>query len=299
MKVLVTGGAGFVGSQLALELERQGEDVTILDNFSSGDHRNLLSFKGDIVTGDIRKPEDLGKIEEPDVIFHQAAITDTTIKDENTIFSVNVEGFRNILNYANKNNIDVIYASSAGVYGNGSIPMKENVTAPLNAYSFSKLAMDNLAKKQKDSGLRIVGLRYFNVFGPGEQFKEKTASMIFQLAQQMKEGRPTIFKHGEQKRDHIYVKDVVNANILALKAEESCVVNVGTGNATSFNELINILNEVLSIQQEPEYIDNPYEKDYQTNTQADTAEAQEKIGFKAEYELKAAVKEYLEEIKLV
>lgn len=295
MKILVTGGAGFVGSNLALALQKEHE-VSVLDNFISGDHRNLAGFEGDVITGDIRDDSVFSKAEEPDVILHQAAITDTTVTDQNAMFSVNVEGFRNLLAFASRNSIDVVYASSAGVYGNLPVPMKEDKTGPANIYGFSKLVMDNLAKKHTENGLKIVGLRYFNVFGPREEYKGRAASMILQLARQMITGkRPRIFKHGEQKRDHIYIKDVVEANLAAMKARESCIVNVGTGKATSFNEIINVLNNVLGKDMEPEYFDSPY-SDYQSNTQASTELAEKMLGFSAKYSVEEGVREYFKEV---
>ncbi|MBI4018889.1 MAG: ADP-glyceromanno-heptose 6-epimerase [Candidatus Aenigmarchaeota archaeon] len=299
MKVLVTGGAGFVGSNLAVSLQ-DGNEVSVLDNFSSTDDKNLEGFDGNIINGDIRDSATIAKISEPDIIFHQAAITDTTITDQGTVFSVNVEGFRNVLDYAITKGINLVYASSAGVYGNGPVPMKEGQSSPLNSYGSSKLAMDNLAKRHWNSGIKIIGLRYFNVFGPRELYKKKAASMIYQLALQMAaDKRPKIFKYGEQMRDHIYVKDVVQANVMAMKAKESCIVNVGTGKATSFNDVVAILNEVLGKDLEPEYIDNPYKNGYQNNTQASTENAQKLLGFKSKYTLQKAVQEYLTEIGMI
>jgi ADP-L-glycero-D-manno-heptose 6-epimerase len=151
--------------------------------------------------------------------------------------------------------------------------------------------MDGIAEKYFGK-MHIVGLRYFNVFGPNEAHKERPASMIYHLTKQMKSGqRPRIFKYGEQKRDHIYVKDAVEATIKALNAP-SGIYNVGTGIATSFNELIKILNEVLKTNYEPEYIDNPYEGTYQNHTQADTTKAEKFLKFRARYQLRDAIKEY-------
>ncbi|HLD83475.1 MAG TPA: ADP-glyceromanno-heptose 6-epimerase [archaeon] len=299
MKILVTGGAGFVGSNLAISLQDDHE-VSVLDNFSSGDSHNLAGFDGNVITGDIRDAATVAKAGKPDVILHQAAITDTTITDQGIVFSVNVEGFRNVLDYAISKGIDLVYASSAGVYGNGPVPMKEEESAPLNSYGFSKLAMDNLAKRHWDSGIKIIGLRYFNVFGPRERYKKKAASMIYQLALQMAAGKsPRIFKHGEQMRDHIYVKDVVHANLMAMNAKGNCIVNVGTGKATSFNEVVGVLNEVLGKDLAPEYMDNPYQEGYQNNTQASTDNAEKLIGFGAKYSLQKGVQEYLTEIGMI
>ncbi|MBI4014379.1 MAG: ADP-glyceromanno-heptose 6-epimerase [Candidatus Aenigmarchaeota archaeon] len=296
MKILITGGAGFIGSNLAMALEKS-HDVTILDNLSSGKKDNLKGFAGATVEGDIRNAASLKKAGTPDVIFHEAAVTDTTITDHAAMASVNVDGFTNILNYAKTCGARVVYASSASVYGNGPVPMREEQSAPLNEYALSKLKMDKMAM---DCDVRIVGLRYFNVYGSREEGKGKTASMIIQLARQMLAGKkPKIFKHGEQVRDHVYVKDVVDANLRAMKAKQNCLVNVGTGKATSFNELVSILNKTLEANLTPEYIDNPYTTAYQSNTQADTRKAEKLIGFKARYALNEGIKDYFREIGLL
>ncbi|GAI10155.1 unnamed protein product, partial [marine sediment metagenome] len=227
------------------------------------------------------------------VIFHQAAITDTTVSDEKKMMEVNVGGFKRVLDFALKERATLVYASSAGVYGSGSCPMKEDQKpSPQNAYARSKLLMDEIAIKYRDK-IKIVGLRYFNVYGPREGYKKKAASMIYQLACQMKANKnPRIFKYGEQSRDFIYVKDVVDATIRAMKAKENGVVNVGTGVATTFNRVIKILNEVLGTSYEPEYFDNPYSF-YQDETRADIKRAEELLGFKARYSIEEGIKDYL------
>jgi ADP-L-glycero-D-manno-heptose 6-epimerase len=153
--------------------------------------------------------------------------------------------------------------------------------------------MDIAANKLKHD-MHIVGLRYFNVFGPRETHKGRPASMILHLSKQMKENKnPRIFKNGEQIRDHIYVKDVVKATILAAEAE-SGIYNVGTGIGTDFNELINILNQVLNTNLKPEYFESPYNmKTYQSNTQADTTLAESKLKFKPDFTLKQGIEDYM------
>lgn len=295
MRALVTGGAGFIGSNLALELEKQGWKVTVVDNFFSGDFKNLTTFKGEVIPENVLDVDWAIRVPRPDVIFHQAAITDTTILDQKFMVRENFEGFHKILKFAIKNKAKVVYASSAGVYGNGPAPQKVNQELfPLNPYAFSKYLMDQYVfDLAKHVPITIVGLRYFNVFGPREQHKKKAASMIYQLYLQMKEGRrPRIFKFGEQKRDHIYVKDVVRANILAAESKKSGVVNVGTGRGTSFNELVSELNRSLGTSLEPEYFDNPYDF-YQTDTCAEHQSAKELIGFKTEFSFADAVKDYV------
>src|SRR5207253_6667876 len=144
----------------------------------------------------------------------------------------NVETFRALLDLAVETKARVVWASSCSVYGRGAVPMKESQPPdPLNVYAFSKLCMERLAK-QYESRLShpIVGLRYSNVYGPGEDHKGKLASMIHQLAQQMRAGkRPRIFKSGEQRRDFVYIDDVVQANARALAAREAGIYNAGAG----------------------------------------------------------------------
>jgi ADP-L-glycero-D-manno-heptose 6-epimerase len=295
MKCIVTGGAGFIGSNLALELESKGNEVVIVDNLLSGSKDNIKNFKGKFLHIDISNEF---KLEHKfDVIFHQAAITDPRYANDEETLRQNIQGFKNIIALAKKNNAKLIYASTASLYGNTKPPQKEEQEKELlSAYAKSKIIMDEMASHLWNE-MHIVGLRYFNVFGPNEAHKGRPASMIYHLAKQMKLGkRPRIFKYGEQKRDHIYVKDCVLANILALDAK-SGIYNVGTGIGTDFNQLVKTLNEVMETNLEPEYFDMPYDpKTYQMNTQADTTRAEKYLKFKAKYTLKQGIKEYLEMI---
>lgn len=294
MKALVTGGAGFIGSNVAEKLESQGVDVTVLDNFKSGDFRNLSDFKGDVIAQDAVETE-WGKLPPFEVIFHQQAITDTTVLDQKWMLEQNVEAFRKLLSHCISKKIPLIYASSAGVYGNEPPPQRENgPLKPLNIYGFSKLQMDRLTFQAiKIAKSPIVGLRYFNVFGPHEQYKGKVASMIYQLSEQIRAGKkPRIFEFGEQERDHIYVKDVVSANMCAWISEKSGVVNVGTGKPTSFNRLLEIIKDFFNTKVETEYFKNPYDF-YQNHTCADVVSAAKLIGFKAEWSIEKGIRDYL------
>ncbi len=298
MRFLVTGGAGFIGSNIAHALQEKGlGDVVILDNFSSGNWRNLEGFRGDVVTGDVQSPEWIEKVGRVDAILHQAALTDTTVLDPRRQMESNVEGLRMVSRFAEESGIRrLVYASSAGVYGNAPCPMREEQGAtPHNAYGFSKAVADDLAREfaRQHPQMTIIGLRYFNVYGPREGHKGSARSMILQLAQQMQAGRrPRIFKFGEQSRDFVYVKDVVEANLKALQSRQSGVANVGTGTATTFNRIIEILNETLGTSLEPEYFDNPY-AGYQDKTQAAVEQAENILGFKAGHSIEAGIRDYL------
>ena len=293
-KILITGGAGFIGSNLALALQKKypENEYFIIDNFLSGNSANLVGFNGKIFSDDISKINLNDYFDKIDVIFHQAANTDTTVSDQDKMTRNNLEGFKNVLGFALKNKAKLIYASSAAIYGHSKPPMivGKNET-PANVYGFSKLSADNIARGHfKD--LPIIGLRYFNVYGPGEKYKEKMASMIWQLYLQMKEGKaPKIFKYGEQKRDQVYIKDIVNANLLAIDCKKSGIFNIGAGKATTFNEIVINLNEALSTNLKPEYIDNPYEH-YQDNTEADLTETKEVLRYFPEYDIIKGIKNY-------
>ncbi len=298
-RVLVTGGAGFIGSNLTMELRKRGVGVVVVDDFSSGHFENLLDFDGDVIAADLVDAKSwVGKVGAVDAIFHQAAITDTTVTDQKRMMEVNVEAFRNVLTFAVETGVKrIVYASSAGTYGAGRIPMREtDATEPMNVYGFSKKVMEATARQfhREEPGLALVGLRYFNVYGPGERFKGKSASMIIQLYDQMKAGqRPRIFKEGEQFRDHIYVKDVVSANLAAVEAESSGVYNVCTGRTTDFNTIVDELNKVLGTSLKPDYIENPYSF-YQNETQGDPTAAAEAIGFTAKFSSADGIRDYFE-----
>lgn len=300
--ILITGGAGFIGSNLALKLQKEfpNSKILILDDFSSANFKNLKGFKGIVYSCDVSTDEVFFKIEDfkPDVIFHLASITDTTVTDQEYMMRRNVDGFKNVLELAYDNESIVVYASSASVYGNvrEKVPLKEDrEKSPENVYAFSKYIMDNLAQEfAEKTSLKIVGVRYFNVYGPREAHKGKFASMIYQLYLQMKSGqRPRIFKWGEQKRDFVYVKDAVDATILAAKAPRSTVYNVGSGEATSFNDVIKYLNQALGTDFEPEYFDCPYDF-YQEYTQADMTKIKEELGFVPRYSIQRGIKEYVD-----
>jgi len=258
----------------------------------TGNKNNLKGFNGKFIKIDVTEDDELN--EKFDVIFHLAAITDPRHPNDKETYNNNIQGFKNIISLVKKSNAKLIYASTASLYGNGPTPMKEDQKKEiLSAYGKSKIEMDEIAASLFDK-IHIVGLRYFNVFGPREAYKNKAASMVYHLGKQIRAGKnPRIFKQGEQKRDHIYVKDVVDSTILAINAKQSCVVNIGTGIATNFNDLIKVINDVLEKNLRPEYFDMPYDpKTYQSGTQADTKKADEFLVFKSKWPLKEGIKDY-------
>ncbi|ADC89814.1 ADP-L-glycero-D-manno-heptose-6-epimerase [Thermocrinis albus DSM 14484] len=305
MRVLVTGGAGFIGSNVAKAVERAYPEarVTVLDNFSSGHFKNLWGFGGDVITGDVTDLslwEYLKKNFRFEVVFHKAAITDTTVMDQALVMRTNADSLRYILDACSYWGAKLIYASSAAVYGKTTPPMKEGKgEIPQNVYGFSKLIMDRIALRylQTQTDIKVVGFRYFNVYGPGESFKGKAASMVYQLYLQMKEGRrPRLFKWGEQKRDFVYIEDVVKANLLALEKDVSGVFNIATGKARSFNDIVGILNGLLGTNLEPDYFDCPYDF-YQEHTEADISLAREILGYEPMFSLEDGIEDYVKRLE--
>lgn len=298
--ILVTGGAGFIGSNLVLTLQDQmpAARLTVIDDFRSGDFKNLAGYRGDFIAQNLATldwREQFGD-ETFDAIFHLASITDTTLHDQFVQVHDNVESFRRLLHFAKPNRTRIIYASSAATYGAASSASAEtNGAAPANVYAFSKAIMDNIASRaaHESAGWIIIGLRYFNVYGPREAHKGVPASMVYHLSRQMKAGqRPRIFKQGDQKRDFVYVKDIVDGNIRALEGKQSGIYNLGSGQARSFNELIDVLNRSLETDFKPDYIENPHAH-YQNFTQADLTNVRSALGYEPKYSLETGVADYM------
>lgn len=296
MKVLVTGGAGFIGSNVVKFLEERGAKVFVIDDFSSSNFKNLEGTNAEVICADITDEKVFSKLLKVDAVIHEAAITDTTLKDDKRMMLVNFEGFKNVFRYCARKKIKLVYISSAAVYGDGPSPMKESQPLkPLNIYGYSKYLCDCFASKFLNKKVLplLVGLRYFNVYGPGEYHKKTAASMIYQLYLQIKENKPPrIFKWGEQKRDFIYVKDAARITVEALSLKKDFIINVGTGKARSFNEIIDCLNKAVGKNLKPDYFDNPYVGLYQDFTQADTS-LLKKLNLEAKYSLEEGINDYV------
>ena len=313
--ILITGGAGFIGSNLAFYFQHNHPDakVVVLDSFRSGEtlsngnlksfghFKNLIGFNGEVISGDINDQELLARLERDykfDYIFHEAAISDTTAQEQDLMVRTNVNAFKDLLDLAVKHDANMIYASSAATYGSSDI-FKVGHEQPNNVYGFSKVMMDNIANEYMlKTDISIVGLRYFNVYGPREYFKNTTASMVLQFGHQILAGKnPRLFEGSDKiKRDFIYIEDVIQANIKAMHPRKSGVVNVGTGKARSFQDIVDILCDELDMHPKYEYIPNPYIGSYQFFTQADIEDTKESLGYEPRYEMEDGIKAYLPEI---
>ena len=310
-KILITGGAGFIGSNLAFYFQENHPNakVTVLDIFrteetfsngnlkSFGHFKNLLGFRGEVRQGDINDGDVIAKLleEKYDYIFHEAAISDTTVRDQALMIATNVNAFKALLDVAMASDATIVYASSAATYGNAPSPQIVGKEAPENVYGFSKLMMDNIAYEYHDTypKARIVGLRYFNVYGAREYFKNSTASMVLQFGLQILKGNAPRLFEGSDKilRDFIYIEDVIQANVKAMLGK-SGVYNVGTALPRSFQDIADTLQEVLGVAYGNEYIKNPYTA-YQTFTQADIDTTKEALGYEPRFSLQEGIAAYI------
>ena len=315
--ILVTGAAGFIGSNLCFYFQNNYPNCTIValdcfrseDKFSNGNlksfghFKNLLGFKGLVISGDINDDKLLESLEKNykfDYIFHQAAISDTTALEQDIMIRTNVNAYENLLKISIKHNANMIYASSAATYGD-SDRFEVGYEKPNNVYGFSKVMMDNITYEylKKDLNISIVGLKYFNVYGPREFYKNKTASMVVQFAHQILKGlTPKLFEGSDKiLRDFIYIEDVIQANIKACNPKKSGIYNVGTGIARSFEDIVNILQEELDINNGKEYIPNPFIGSYQFFTQANIQTTKENLKYEPKYSMEDGIKAYIPEIK--
>ncbi|GER86754.1 GDP-mannose 4,6-dehydratase [Dictyobacter vulcani] len=291
-RYLVTGGAGFIGSHITATLLQQGENVRILDNFSTGRESNLQAFEGlagtvEIIRGDIRDLTTVKQAAEGvEVIFHQAALASVprSIADPVSSLEVNVNGTQNVLVAARDAQARrVVFASSSSVYGNTpTLPKHEGMpTAPMSPYAVHKLAGELLCAVFTDIyGLETVALRYFNVFGPRQDPKSEYAAVIprFLTALLTKE-QPIVFGDGEQTRDFTFVANVVQANIKAASATDAIgqAMNVGCGERISLNEVLHIAGELLETSVNIDYRD-PRPGDVRDSL-ADISKAQRLLGY--------------------
>ena len=314
--ILITGGAGFIGSNLAYYFQDNypNSQVVVFDCFrndevfsngnpmSYGHYKNLIGFKGDVICGNINNKTDLLLLNNYkfDYIFHQAAISDTRVYDQEIVIRTNVNSFYELLEIAKKDDAVLVYASSAATYGNLPSPQTVGKESPINPYGYSKLLMDQIAYRyvNENPDMTVVGLRFFNVYGSREYYKAKTSSMVIQLGHQILDGKaPRLFKGSDQiLRDFIYIEDVIQANIKACNPNNNGTYNVGTSISRSFQDIADILQKELDTSLGTEYFDNPFDG-YQLNTRADIASTKVNLSFEPNFSLEEGIKTYIPEIK--
>ena len=249
--IVVTGGAGFIGSNILKGLNDAGEkNILVVDNLSNAQkHLNLnrLSFNDYIDKDDFLL--NIGKFKNLKTIFHQGACSSTIEQDGKYMMSNNYEYSKILLNNCLEHKIDFLYASSAAVYGNGDNGFAEELKAeyPLNVYGFSKFAFDNYVRRVfPKAEIQILGLRYFNVYGPQENHKGRMASVAFHLFNQLKDsGKMRLFEGSEEfRRDFIHVADTVKINLHFFQTKSSGIFNAGTGKARSFTDIARIMQSM-------------------------------------------------------
>lgn len=333
---IVTGGAGFVGSNVVAEILRRepAAHLVVVDPMRSGSFANIVEacqrkrvgpFRGQVIAeSSWALPWDdiLAGYEKPAAIFHLGAITDTTVTDEALMLRENVEGFEDLLSACAPTNeikdaTPLVYASSAATYGmlhtKGEAFTLDDAGHASNVYGFSKWLMECEHRRfaMDYPRARIVGLRYFNVFGPGEGRKSAMASMVYKLARQLLEGHtPRLFTDGSQARDQVHIDDVVDCTLHASgvaslrenpgakpKPITSGVYNLGSGIATSFNEIIDVLRQTFGLtgdKQRVEYFHMPdsVRQFYQDFTRADMSQTEKGLGWKPTREPRNAIAEY-------
>jgi ADP-L-glycero-D-manno-heptose 6-epimerase len=313
--ILITGGAGFIGSNLAFYLQENFPEskIIVFDCFrnqetfqngnlkSFGHYKNLIGFKGNIICGNINNKDDLALLNtyKFDVIFHHAAISDTRVYDQEIVMKTNVNSFYDLLAIAKRNSSVMVYASSAATYGSLPSPQTVGKENPENPYGYSKYVMDQIAARYSNQNpeLTIVGLRFFNVYGPREYYKASTSSMVIQLGHQILNNKaPRLFNNSHQiLRDFVYIEYVIQANIKACQPKKNGTYNVATGIPRSFQEIADILQKELGSDLETEYFDNPF-NGYQMHTQADISSSNKNLNFEPKYSLEQGIKTYIPEI---
>ncbi|AKH97417.1 SDR family oxidoreductase [Halanaeroarchaeum sulfurireducens] len=298
---LVTGVAGFIGSNLATELLDRGYSVRGVDNFETGRKSNLEALHSDdefsFYEGDVRNAEMMAElVDGVDYLFHQAAVPSVprSVDDPVTSTDANCTGTATVLNAARNADVDTaVVASSSSVYGSSeTLPKVETMpTNPESPYALSKYYTEKLAVQFSDLyDIDTVALRYFNIFGPRQDPNGEYAAVIPKFINLMLEGeRPVIYGDGEQSRDFTYIDNAVEANILAAEGDVTGeVCNVACGDRVTVNELVEMLNDLLGTELEPKY-DPPRPGDVR-HSHADISKAEELLGYDPEVDFKEGLK---------
>jgi UDP-N-acetylglucosamine/UDP-N-acetyl-alpha-D-glucosaminouronate 4-epimerase len=288
VKALVTGGAGFIGSNLVRGLLERGDEVRVLDNFSTGNRANLGGLDVEIVEGELRSYERVhNSVRGVEVVFHLGALGSVprSVQDPLTSSAVNIEGTLNVLLAARDEGVRrVIYSSSSSIYGNrAELPARESAAPdPISPYAVAKLAAERycVSFSRVYAPLESVVLRYFNVFGPRQSPFSQYAAVVPLFVTAIREGRPiTVYGDGEQSRDFTFVENVVEATIAAATADgvSGSILNVASGSPESVNTLAQALGEILG--REVERVEQPPRAGDIRDSWADIEQARKLLGF--------------------
>ena len=266
MRFLVTGGAGFIGSNMVEALIARGDEVVVLDDFSTGSMENLRGFKSGIrvLRGSARDVGnmDFGKI---DGIFHFGMPSSSPMYNENSgLVGETINDAIALFEFARKSDCPVVFASTSSIYNGVAPPHREDAQIkPMDHYTEARIEIERLAELHgKLYGLNAAGMRFFSVYGPHEKAKGRYANVLSQFLWKMRENeRPAIYGDGRQARDFVYAKDVARACELAMEKNSGFeVYNVGTGKKATFNDIVRMINRALGKKIEPRYVENPSKK---------------------------------------
>jgi UDP-glucose 4-epimerase len=303
LRILVTGGAGFIGSNLVEALLASGKEVTVLDNMDTGSTLNLKDLNGSLEVIEANCTDASRLDLKPEAIYHLGIPSSSPMYKKNPfLVGEAINGAIAIFELAKKAGCRVVYASTSSLYSGLTPPHREDMTIQVtDYYTEARLAMERIAELyNRLFEVSSVGLRFFSVYGPKEKSKKQYANMVSQFMWEMMEGKaPMIYGDGNQTRDFVYVKDLVKALRLASDSDYHGILNVGTGKAYSFNDVVRILNKKLGSAIEPIHVENPI-KNYVRATLADPSKTKEILGFESHYSLEDGIGElvrYYEELK--
>jgi len=291
----VTGGCGFIGSNLVERLVKEGYSVVVFDNLHTGNPKNIEGLDVEFFSEPYSKLAEI--VPKAEVIFHLGIPSSSPMYKRNPkLVGEAINDAIEVFEYAKQSGCKVVYASSSSLYNGNKIPYREDMPIYVtDFYTECRYAIERLAKLYNILfGVKSVGMRFFSIYGPKEEFKGQYANIVSQFLWSMqKDEPPVIFGDGTQTRDFTHVYDVVDSLLLAWKKDFECeIFNVGTGVAYSFNEVVEILNKLLGKNIKPIYKPNPI-KNYVYHTLADTTKAEKLLGFKAKIPLEEGVKSLL------
>jgi len=295
LEILVTGGCGFIGSNLVERLVKECHSVTVFDNLHTGNLKNIEGLDVKFFNEPYNRVSAF--VPKVDVIFHLGIPSSTPMyKRKPRLVGEAINDAIEIFEYAKEKKCEVVYASSSSIYNGNEVPYREDMPVYItDYYTECRYTIERIAKLYNIlHGVKSVGLRFFSLYGPKERYKGEYANIISQFLWTLQNNEsPIIFGDGTQTRDFTHVGDAVEALILAVEKDFECeIFNVGTGLAYSFNQVVEILNRLLGKNIKPVYKPNPI-KNYVYHTLADTTKAEKVLGFKAKITLEEGIRDII------